>query len=116
MSPAPFPAPGPDGDEPPRPGDPARNDADTDGAAPDVARDAADDRADADAADDRRDADAVSPSAASSSAVGPPLTVLGPPPDGEDDYDADADLARFLDDIDSGREPIPLKRSCVPRR
>jgi hypothetical protein len=32
---------------------------------------------------------------------------VGPPPDGEDDFDADADLARFLDDIESGREPIP---------
>jgi len=36
-----------------------------------------------------------------------PPTVVGPPPDGADDYDADADLARWLDDIDSGREPIP---------
>ncbi|HXC82043.1 MAG TPA: hypothetical protein VNV62_09340, partial [Trebonia sp.] len=91
MSPAPFPAPGPDGDEPPLPGDAARNHADTDDSAPDVARDAADDRADADTA----------------SRPGPGPAVVGPPPDGADDYDADADLARWLDDIDSGREPIP---------
>ncbi len=91
MSPAPFSAPGPDGDEPPQPGDPARNDADTNDAAPDVARDADGDRRAAGAAW-RPD---------------PGQAVIGPPPDGVDDYDADADLARFLDDIDSGREPVP---------
>ncbi len=59
MSPAPFPAPGPDGDEPPLPGDAAREDA-------------------------------------------------GPPPDsGDGDVDADAGLARLLDDIGSGRVPVP---------
>ncbi|HXC81557.1 MAG TPA: hypothetical protein VNV62_06850, partial [Trebonia sp.] len=91
MSPVPFPAPGPDGDEPPLPGDAARNDADTDDSAPDVAHDTTN------AADDRADADAA----------GRDPAVVGPPPDGADDYDADADLARWLDDIDSGREPIP---------
>jgi hypothetical protein len=91
VSPVPFPAPGPDGDEPPLPGDAARNDADTDDSAPDVAHDTTN------AADDRADADAA----------GRDPAVVGPPPDGADDYDADADLARWLDDIDSGREPIP---------
>jgi hypothetical protein len=93
VSPAPFPAPGPDGDEPSLPGDAARNGAGPDGAGPDVAQDAA---------DDRDDADAASPPTAD-----PPPTIVVQPPDGEDDYDADADLARWLDDIDSGREPVP---------
>jgi hypothetical protein len=96
VSPAPFPAPGPDGDEPPLPGDTARNDASPDGATRDVARDAAA------PTDDRGDADAASPADAGTA-------VLVPPPDGVDDYDADADLARWLDDIDSGREPIPAE-------
>jgi len=81
VSPAPFRAPGPDDDEPPLPGDAAQDDAELDGKAPEVARHAA--------------------------AADPPPIVPGTPPGGEDDYDADADLARWLDDIDSGREPIP---------
>jgi hypothetical protein len=69
VSPAPSPAPGPDGDEPPLPANAARDDA------------------------------------------GPP-PLPGPP--AEDDYDAGADLARLLDDIDSGRVPIPSEEELHP--
>ena len=70
MSPAPLPPPGPDGDEPPLPGDTARDD--------------------------------VTPDSA------------GPSAGGDDDFDADADLARTLDDIDSGRAPIPSEEDLRP--
>jgi hypothetical protein len=43
-----------------------------------------------------------------------PQPAAAPPPDAEDDFDADADLARFLDDIDSGREPIPSEEELHP--
>jgi hypothetical protein len=60
MTQVPFPAPGPDdGDEPPMPGDAARD--------------------------------------------GAPVPGGG----GDDDYDSAADLARFLEEVDSGRIPIP---------
>jgi hypothetical protein len=72
MSPVPFPAAeGHDGEQPPLPGDAARDD----GASP----------------------------------------VAGLPSDGgDDDFDAEADLARLLDDIDSGRVPIPSEEELRP--
>ena len=83
MSQPPFPAPGPDGDEPPRPGAGAR-----DGAVP--AEDGAVPAAGGEAA----------------AAGGPPADPAAGGGD-DDDFDADADLARFLADVDAGLIPIP---------
>jgi hypothetical protein len=69
MAQVPFPAPEPDGDEPPLPGDAARDGTPIPGGA----------------AED-----------------GTP-----PPAGGDDDFEAEADLARFLEEVDSGRIPIP---------
>ena len=83
-------SPGPaghDGEQPPLPGDAARDETPPDGKVPDSCAPAG-----------------AAPDAASSPAADSPWARR---PDGVDDYDADADLARFLDDIDSGREPVP---------
>src|SRR5215472_8288936 len=117
MSQPPFPAPGPDGDEPP-PGagardgaDPARTEADstTDAGARDGADPAgtpADSTADAGAGLAGTPAagpvrDAVAGGQPAAAAAG------GAAGDGDEDFDADADLARFLADVDAGLIPIP---------
>jgi hypothetical protein len=73
----PVPAPGHDG-EPPLPGDSAWDGSDAAGAA-----------------------------GAEMPAAGLPAAASQLPNGADDDFDADADLARWLEEIDSGREPIP---------
>jgi Domain of unknown function (DUF222) len=76
VSHVPFPAPGPDGDDPSLSGDASRDGADPEAAAADVP------------------------------APGAPVGMPGPGSAG-DDFDAAADLARSLEEVDSGRVPTP---------